>query len=100
MDGVNDLWDDREEDIMAGMKRAFVVGAVLVAVAGPAYAFQCPGLVAKIDKSLAGADISAAQLAEIKQLRDDGEAMHKAGNHGDAVEVLNEVLARLEDAGG
>ena len=69
----------------------------MVSIAGPAYAYQCPLLVIKIDKSLAAAaNLSAAQLEEIKQLRNDGEAKHKAGKHGDAIKTLNKALALLE----
>ncbi len=86
---------------MAAIKGALVVGAVAVAFAGPAYAFQCPGLVAKIDVLLASAtNLGEAQAEEIKGMRDDGEALHGSGKHGEAVDVLNEALSRLEDAGG
>ncbi len=85
---------------MIRIVRMIAAGAVLVAIAGPAYAYQCPLLVIKIDKSLAAANLSAAQLEEIKQLRDDGEAKHKAGKHGDAVKTLNKALALLEGEEG
>ncbi len=86
---------------MLGIVRMIAAGAVLVAIAGPAYAYQCPLLVIKIDKSLAAAaNLSAAQLEEIKQLRDDGEAKHKAGKHGDAVKTLNKALAQWEEKEG
>ena len=85
---------------MIGIVRMIAAGAVLVAIAGSAYAYQCPLLVIKIDKSLAAANLSAAQLEEIKQLRDDGEAKHKAGRHGDAVKTLNKALAQLEGKEG
>ncbi len=81
---------------MIGIVRMTAAGAVLVAVAAPADAYQCPLLVAKIDKSLAAAaNLSAAQLEEVKQLRNDGEAKHKAGKHGDAIKTLNKALALL-----
>ncbi len=85
---------------MIGMVRMIAVSVVLVTLAGPAYAYECPLLVAKIDKSLAAANLSAAQLEEIKQFRNDGEAKHKAGKHGDAIKALNEALAQLEGEEG
>ncbi len=85
---------------MIGLVRMIAVGAVLVSIAGPAYAYQCPSLVAKIDKSLAIASLSAAQLEEIRRLRDDGEAKHKAGKHGDAIKTLNQALAQFEGKEG
>ena len=82
---------------MIASARMTAAGAVLVALATPAYAYQCPLLVAKIDKSLAAAaNLSAAQPEEIKQLRNDGEAKHKVGAHGDAIKSLNKALALLE----
>ena len=80
---------------MSGLLRLIAVAAVLVSIAGPAYASQCPSLVAKIDKSLATAGLSAAQLEEIERLRDDGKTQHKAGKHGDAIKTLNKALAQL-----
>ena len=85
---------------MIGIVRMIAAGAVLVTLAAPAYAYQCPLLVAKIDKSLADANLSAAQLEEVKQLRNDGEAKHKAGKHGDAIKTLNKALALLEGEEG
>ena len=85
---------------MIGIVRMIAAGAVLVTLAAPAYAYQCPSLVAKIDKSLAAANLSAAQLEEVKQLRNDGEAKHKAGKHGDAIKTLNKALALLEGEEG
>ena len=100
--GANNVRDHgKRETIMIGIVRMIAAGAVLVAIAGPAYAYQCPLLVIKIDKSLAAAaNLSVARLEEIEQLRDDGEAKHKAGRHGDAVKTLNKALAQLEGKKG
>ncbi len=58
----------------------------------PAYAFQCPADMATIDAALqAGINLSTAQLAEVKRLREEGERLHKAGNHGESVKVLGEA---------
>ncbi len=67
-----------------------LAGALLTV---PAYAFQCPADTAKIDAALQGAtNLSAAQLAEVKRLRQEGERFHKAGNHGESVKVLGEAM--------
>ena len=45
-----------------------------------------------IDAALAKMTLSAAQMSEVKQLRDRGEAEHGAGNHADAVNSLAEAM--------
>lgn len=48
---------------------------------------------ATIDAALqAGINLSTAQLAEVKRLRQEGERFHKAGNHGESVKVLGEAM--------
>ena len=86
---------------MARLHATLMVAAVLIAVAGPAYAFQCPTLGANIDVALADATyLSEAKADEIRALREDGAQKHREGSHSAAVKVLKEALALLEDAGG
>ncbi len=62
----------------------------------PAYAFHCPADMAKIDAALrAGTNLSAAQLEEVKRLREGGERLHKAGNHSESVKVLAKAMDML-----
>ncbi len=81
---------------MVGLKAAAVGGVLLITMASPALAFQCPGLVSTIDSALADAtNLSTAQADEIKSLRDDGAAKHDYGDHGGAVVALNKALSKL-----
>ena len=67
---------------------AAVTGLVAV-LATPVYASQCPVDVNQIDAALqAETSLGADQLAEVKKLRDEGEQLHKAGKHADAVATL------------
>ncbi len=51
---------------------------------------------ATIDAALqVGINLSTAQLAEVKRLCEEGERFHKAGNHGESVEVLGEASGIL-----
>ncbi len=68
--------------------RLIALAAALVLFAAPAYAFHCPLDVAAIDNGLAKANISADVKAQAKALRDEGEALHKAGKHAKALEKL------------
>ena len=66
---------------------ATFAGALLMA--GTAFAFHCPKDMAQIDAALAqNPKISAEQMAEVKKLRAEGEVLHKAGKHQDAVDTL------------
>jgi hypothetical protein len=65
-------------------------------VSTTALAFHCPVDVKKIDAALAkNPSISASQLATVKELRDSGEANHKAGKHQEAVDELAKAMAIL-----
>ncbi len=56
----------------------------------------CPMDMKKIDDALAaGPALSAEQLAEVKQLRADGETLHNAGKHQESVDTLAKAMAIL-----
>jgi hypothetical protein len=62
-----------------------------------ALAFHCPQDMAKIDAALAArSDLPAAQLAEVKQLRQEGERLHKAGKHQESVDTLARAMKILQ----
>ena len=60
-----------------------------------ALAGSCPKLMKEIDAALPSAKISAAQMTEVKKLRADGEAQHKAAKHADSVASLNKAKGIL-----
>ncbi|MCE5365252.1 hypothetical protein [Pseudomonas anguilliseptica] len=61
------------------------------------WAMHCPADMAKIDNLLKNDPPSdATVLAQVQQLRAEGEALHKAGNHGESAKVLGEALKLLE----
>lgn len=67
--------------------------------ASSALAFHCPADMKKIDDALAaGPALSAEQLAEVKQLRAEGETLHNAGKHQASVDALAKALALLAPA--
>ena len=71
------------------MKRLLIAAGLSAALATPALAFHCPKDVADIDAALAKSpSLSAAQLAEVTQRRDEGQALHNAGKHQEAVDTL------------
>lgn len=77
-------------------QRTFAIAAVLAFLATPAWAAHCPKDVKAIDKVLAkDHGLTAEQLAQVKGLRDEGEALHKSGKHGDSIKELHEALKIL-----
>lgn len=72
------------------MKRIALL-ATLALLSSAAMAGSCPKLWKQVDAALPSASLSAAQMSEVKQLRSDGEAMHKAGKHADSVATLNKA---------
>lgn len=69
--------------------------ALVTLLASPAAAHQCPADMAQIDRALPSASLSAADLAKVRQLRAQGEAQHKAGDHGASVKSLAQAKALL-----
>ncbi len=77
-------------------QRTVAVAAVLAFLATPAWAAHCPKDVKAIDKALAkDHGLTATQLANVKKLRDEGDALHKNGKHGDSVKELHEAMKIL-----
>jgi hypothetical protein len=77
------------------MKR-ITLAAVLALAASGAFAFHCPADMAKIDAALGkNPQLSAQQAAEVKKLRADGEALHKAGKHQESVDTLAKAMKIL-----
>ena len=51
----------------------------------------------KIDAALAkNPSLSAAQMAEVKKLRAEGEKLHKAGKHQESVDTLAKAMKILK----
>lgn len=74
----------------------FLGTVAVVFFAGPALAFHCPADMAAIDAALAAnPQISAAQLTQVKALRSEGEAQHKAGDHSNSVATLATAMEIL-----
>ena len=66
---------------------ALTVAAALLAF--PAFAGQCPADMGQIDAALSqNPSLTAEQMAEVKKLRAEGEALHKSGQHAESVEAL------------
>ena len=72
------------------MTKIFLM-TVLALFSSAAMAGSCPRLMKEIDAALPTAKVGAAQMAEVKKLRADGEASHKAGKHADSEASLKKA---------
>ena len=74
------------------MKKSLLAGLFVMALSGSALAFHCPADMKKIDDALAkNPPLTAEQMAEVKKLRADGEAFHKAGKHAESEAALKKA---------
>ena len=77
--------------------RVIAVAAGLLLASTGAFAFHCPADMKKIDAAMAtNPKLSAEQLAEVKKLRADGEALHKQGKHQESVDALAKAMKILK----
>jgi len=77
------------------MIRKTLFAAILAVSTSPAFAFQCPGDMAKIDAALQTAQLSDADKAKVTELRAKGEELHSAGQHQESVDTLAEAMKIL-----
>jgi len=49
----------------------------------------------QVDDKLSSAQLSAGQMEKVRQLREEGERLHKAGKHDESVQKLKEAMAIL-----
>lgn len=74
--------------LVAATAALFAVGLLV----SPAMAGQCPKDMKKIDAALKNAKLSKDDMAKVKDLRQKGEELHKAGKHKESVESLAQAM--------
>lgn len=60
-----------------------------------ALANQCPAMMKAIDAALPNASLSEADMAKVKQLRQQGEQLHQSGDHAGSEAALGEAKQML-----
>ena len=79
------------------MKLRIAFGVAMLAFSAGALAFHCPADMKKIDAALAKhPQLTKAQMDEVKKLRAEGEAYHKAGKHQESVDTLAKAMKILK----
>ena len=66
---------------------------VMVAAAGPAFAFQCPKLVKQINDTAGNRFDAAAQQARVDAA--DAQKLHAEGKHAESEKAAKDALAKL-----
>jgi len=76
--------------------RKTLVMLALACATSMALAHNCPNEMKAIDAKLAtNPKLSDADMAKVKQLRSEGEAQHKAGNHDASMKSLGDAKKML-----
>ena len=74
-----------------------VVALSMMFASAAALAFHCPADMKKIDAAMSkNPKLSAAQMADVKKFRAEGETLHKAGKHQDSVDTLAKAMKILD----
>lgn len=69
--------------------RKLIAAIAFAIVSSAAFAMHCPVDMKAIDDALAkNPTLTAAQMADVKKYRAEGEALHKAGKHQESVDTL------------
>ena len=79
------------------MKKTITSALVLTAAltASVAFAGSCPMDMKQVDAAIATSTLNMADIAKVKALRAEGEALHKSGDHTASVAALKKAKALL-----
>jgi hypothetical protein len=70
---------------------------VLLMLAVPVMAGQCPSLSHQIDNKVAAMTLPQDKAAQVKALQEKGMEQHRAGQHAASVQTLKQALALLAE---
>jgi len=79
---------------MSRLVLTVVVGLVALALVSPAFAFQCPKLVAQINEATARRYDPTAANAKVQAV--EATKLHAAGNHAESEKLAKETLDKLK----
>ena len=75
--------------------KKLVLGSMMMFFAAMASAHGCPGEMRAIDAKVPTANLSAADMSKVKDLREEGEKLHKEGKHTESMKALAEAKKLL-----
>ncbi len=77
------------------MLKPFAAAMALALLATPAFAFQCPKDMKKVDAALDKSMVTGPNLAKAISLRAKGGKLHKSGKHQESIDTLADSLKAL-----
>ena len=77
------------------MKSLLIAAAILVGLAAPSFAGQCPSLIQKAEEALKTATLDDAMMKKVMDHVALGKSQHDEGKHGESVATLNDALKLL-----
>ena len=77
------------------LKTIVLAAALAFALAAPAFAGHCPADAKAIDHALSILEVSEDIRAQVIALRDEGMALHNAGTHANAQDIMSEAMRLL-----
>jgi hypothetical protein len=78
------------------MRVRILAAAAAALISTAALAMHCPADMKKIDEAMSkNPKLTAAQMADVKKYRAEGEALHKAGKHQESVDTLGKAMKIL-----
>jgi hypothetical protein len=75
--------------------RKLIAAVALTLASTAALAHNCPNEMKAIDAALPTAKLDAAQMAEVKKLRAQGETLHKEKKHTESMAALGKAKEML-----
>lgn len=76
--------------------RLLLVAVLLTAFAVPSFASHCPTLIKAANEKMATMDAMSEKVQQAKQLVDEADKLHKAGQHAESEQKANEALSLLK----
>ena len=77
------------------MKSFFAAATILIGLATPSFAGECPALLQKAEEAMKAATLDEAILNKAMEHIALGKAQHDEGKHGESVATLNDALQLL-----
>lgn len=71
--------------------KKMLFGTVVLMASTFAFAHGCPGEMRAIDAKLPSVKLSEADAAKVKELRAEGEKLHKEGKHTESMNALGQA---------
>jgi hypothetical protein len=72
-----------------------VIAAALMCMSAYAAAHGCPGEMRAIDAKMPSAMLAEADASKVKALREEGEKLHKSGQHAASMKALGDAKKLL-----